>query len=177
LEKESILKVEYRDINDIRPYIKNSRRNSDTIDQVVISIENYGWQQPIVVDDYNTIVAGHSRWLAAKKLKYTQVPVVVFNGSAEQARYYRLLDNRSQENSDWDAELLKGELIDIGDLYPTGFTDKEIEKILGESDSKNELAVKTVFEVVVYCEDEQQQKDLYEYVITELDRPCRILSI
>lgn len=176
MEKDLILNVEYLPINDVRPYFRNSRRNELTIDYVVASIREFGWQQPIVVDKNNTIVAGHSRWLAAQKLKYEFVPTVKFLGNQKEARYYRLLDNRSQENSDWDYDLLKGELLQIKDM-PTGFTDQEIEKILGNSNVSYIEVEKTVFEIVVNCDNENEQQDLYEYITKDLKKPCRVLSI
>ena len=177
MEEKSILKVDWIDIDSVHPYVRNSRRNDPTVAEVARSIEVFGWQQPIVVDDKNIIVAGHSRWRAARQLKQNQVPVVRFSGTNEQARYYRILDNRSQENSDWDMDLLRGELIDLDHQYPTGFTDQEIDKILGNSESQNNLAEKTVFEIVVTCENETQQQELYDYVSKDLKRECRVLSI
>lgn len=176
MEKDLLLEVEYLPILDIRPYARNSRRNEQTIDQVVISLKTYGWKQPIVIDDNNTIVAGHSRWLAAQKIGYESVPVVRFKGTIKDARYYRLLDNRSQENSDWDYDLLKGELLEISDL-PIGFTDQEIEKILGKSTISYVEAEKSVFEVVVYCDNENEQRELYDYIVKDLKKTCRVLSI
>lgn len=177
MENKSVLTVEWIDCDDIRPYVRNSRRNDPTVAEVAKSIEQFGWQQPIVVDQNNIIVAGHSRWRAAKQLKQLKVPVIRFKGTSEQAHYYRILDNRSQENSDWDMDLLRGELIDLDRQYPTGFTDQEIDKILGASESQNKLAEKTVFEIVVTCENETQQQELYDYVSKELKRECRVLSI
>jgi ParB-like chromosome segregation protein Spo0J len=177
LEKEFVLKAEIVPITSIRPYIRNSRKNDLTIDSVAVSIRQFGFQQPIVVDQNMTIVAGHSRWYAARKLGLEQVPICVFRGSDKEARYYRLLDNRSQENSDWDFDLLREELRRIPIDIETGFDDLEIAKILGESSTKLEAAKKTVFEVVVEVEDEQQQNTLYEYIEKELGKPCRILSI
>ena len=177
MAEESVLNVEWVDRDSVRPYVRNSRRNDPTVAEVAKSIEQFGWQQPIVIDQNNIIVAGHSRWRAAAQLKQSQVPVIRFKGTAEQAHYYRILDNRSQENSDWDLDLLRGELIDLDNEYATGFTDQEIDKILGQGESKNKLAEKTVFEIVVICESETQQQELYEYVIKELKRECRVLSI
>jgi ParB-like chromosome segregation protein Spo0J len=176
MSKEYVLNVEWVDIDQVRPYGRNSRKNEITVDVVVSSIKQYGWQQPIVVDDNWTIVAGHSRWQAAKKMNLSQVPVVKFDGTAKQAKEYRILDNRSQEESEWDADLLKSEMLDIRDL-PTGFTDKEIDKLFGLDNSKNVQVEPTVFELVYYCDSEEQQRAIYEYVEKELSRPCRTLSI
>lgn len=176
LSYQHLLNIEWLDIEQVKPYYRNSRKNKDTIPIVVESIKNYGWQQPIVIDKNCTIVAGHSRYNAARELKLAQVPVVYFEGTQTQAREYRLLDNRSQENSLWDYDLLKNELYDL-DL-PTGFSENEIDKILNEkTKGKVVYADPTVFEIVVYCEDEQQQKDIYDYVNNQLGKVCRVLTI
>ena len=130
------LLLEYRDINQVYPYTRNGRRNEETVDQVAVSIQSYGFQQPIVVDKNGVIVVGHTRYAAAKKLKLTEVPVIVFGGDDQLAKEYRLADNRIQENSDWDKDVLLNELLDLKDTpLPTGFTDSELDKLLDSGDN------------------------------------------
>ena len=176
MSEEHLLNIEWVDRNSVKPYYRNSRRNDETVKVVAESIKKYGWQQPIVVDENMTIVAGHSRWQAAELLGVASVPITRFIGSTRSAREYRILDNRSQEYSDWDYDLLKSEMLDLTDL-PTGFTDQEIDKLFGVDSSKNARALPSVFELVFYCDSETQQREIYEYVNKELKRTCRTLSI
>lgn len=168
------LLLEWVDRLSVKPYSRNSRKNEQTVAVVAESIQTYGWQQPIVVDQNMTIVAGHARWLAAGKLGLTTVPITRFTGDETAAREYRLLDNRVQEDSDWDRELLKTEIRDL-DL-PTGFTEGEIESLLGEN-RLMDIVEPTVFEVIVDVESEAQQEELYRWATEVEGRSCRVLTI
>ena len=124
-----------RPLSEIRPYEKNPRRNRDAVKAVADSIREYGFRQPIVVDEDGVILAGHTRFEAAKRLELDTAPVHVAEGlTADQARAYRIMDNRSQENAAWDEELLKFEfegLMESGfDLDLTGFAGPEINDLM-----------------------------------------------
>jgi site-specific DNA-methyltransferase (adenine-specific) len=109
-------------IDDIKPYENNPRNNLDAVDATANSIKEFGWQQPIVVDKDMVIIAGHTRYLAAKKLGLDTVPVVVAsNLSDEQVRAYRLADNKTGELAEWDFKLLDTELQDILDIDMSDF--------------------------------------------------------
>jgi len=99
-------------IQDVLPYDNNPRSISDeAVDKVAMSLEQFGFQQPIVVDGTGVIIVGHTRWRAAQKLGYTEVPVKVASDlSDEQAQMYRITDNKSGEYSQWDYGLLTTEL-------------------------------------------------------------------
>ena len=120
------------------PYIRNPRKNSAAVDKVAASIKEFGWQQPIVVDKENVIIAGHTRLLAAQKLGMDKVPVHVADLSDAQAKAYRLADNRISEDADWDIDLLGleiRELDDLGfDLDLTGFDNTELANLLIDLD-------------------------------------------
>jgi len=120
------------------PYIRNPRKNSAAVDKVAASIKEFGWQQPIVVDKENVIIAGHTRLLAAQKLGMDKVPVHVADLSDAQAKAYRLADNRISEDADWDIDLLGleiRELDDLGfDLDLTGFDNTELANLLIDPD-------------------------------------------
>ena len=119
------------------PYARNARKISDgAVAKVAASIKEFGWRQPIVVDTQGVIVAGHTRLLAARKLGLATVPVhVAANLTPAQIKAYRLMDNRSHEEAEWDMELLPLELEDLKslefDLGLTGFDDDEIGRLLG----------------------------------------------
>lgn len=116
-------------IDEIKPYENNPRNNLDAVDATANSIKEFGWQQPIVVDKDMVIIAGHTRYLAAKKLGCDTVPVVVAsNLSDEQVRAYRLADNKTGELAEWDTKLLDDELQSILDIDMTDFGfDEDIE--------------------------------------------------
>jgi DNA modification methylase len=118
------------------PYAKNARKLSGrALDVIVASLQEFGFQQPIVVDAKDVIVAGHTRLMGAKKLEMTQVPVhVAANLTPAQCAAYRLMDNRSSQETSWDFELLGAELLDLKavdfDLALTGFDTEEIGGLL-----------------------------------------------
>lgn len=126
---EIVLKVENKPIDSIKPYVNNPRDNDDAINAVANSIHEFGWQQPIVVDKDNVIIAGHTRYKAAQSLGLKEVPVVVAsNLSDQQVRAYRLADNKTAELADWDTKKLDEELQDILDIDMTDFGfDEDIE--------------------------------------------------
>lgn len=120
------LEVVMSPIGSIHPYENNPRENSVAIYQVAESIRAYGFQQPIVVDVNNVIVAGHTRYLAAKELGLKTVPVVVAKHLTEaQIKAYRIADNKTHDFSTWDHELLKFEFEGIEEMF-TGFSEAEI---------------------------------------------------
>lgn len=116
------MKVQNMNIEDVKPYENNPRNNDNGVDAVAKSIDEFGWQQPIVVDKDNVIIVGHTRYKAAKKLKLAQVPVLVADSlSDEQVKAYRLADNKTGELTDWDMDLLIDELDGILDIDMSDF--------------------------------------------------------
>ena len=98
-------------LEEIRPYEKNPRRNDGAIEAVAKSIEQFGFKVPVVVDGDNVIVAGHTRYRAAQKLKLKSVPCIVANDlTSEQVKAFRLIDNKTAELATWDFEKLTTEL-------------------------------------------------------------------
>ncbi len=119
------------------PYSRNARQISDAaVAKVAASIKEFGFRQPIVVDVEGVVVAGHTRLLAARRLGLATVPVhVAANLTPAQIKAYRLMDNRSHEEAEWDLELLPLELADLKtldfDLGLTGFNERELGELLG----------------------------------------------
>jgi DNA modification methylase len=118
------------------PYARNPRNNTAAIDAVKASIAEFGFRQPIVVDEKLVVIVGHTRLEAAKQLGLKTVPVHVAEGlTPAQAKAYRIMDNRSHENAEWDDELLRLEFGDLKlddfDLALTGFVSEELDKLLG----------------------------------------------
>ena len=109
-------------LDQIRPYENNPRKNDEAVDKVAASIREFGFKQPIVVDCEGVIIAGHTRYRAAKKLGLDEVPVLVADDlSPEQVRAYRLADNKTAEFSGWDFDLLDQELFEIDDIDMAAF--------------------------------------------------------
>lgn len=118
-------------IQSITPYARNPRKNAGAVAKVKSSLKEYGWQQPIVVDADRVILAGHTRYQAALELGMMEVPVHVAEGlTPAQAKAYRIMDNRSHEQAEWDMDLLALEMEDLKgmefDLELTGFGDDEL---------------------------------------------------
>ena len=117
------------------PYARNPRKNESAVATVAASLKEFGWRQPIVVDEEMVILAGHTRLEAARQLGLSTAPVHVARGlTPAQARAYRLMDNRASENAEWDEALLGLELGDLQgdgfDLGLTGFDDEELNRLL-----------------------------------------------
>ncbi len=135
-------------IDSITPYARNARKiPSQAIEKVAASIREFGWRQPIVIDGQGVIVCGHTRWLAAQKLGLRQVPVhTASNLTPAQIKAYRLMDNRSHQETAWDFDLLTTELVELRgldlDLDLTGFDAREIDSLLfgAEDDERADLA-------------------------------------
>lgn len=107
---------------DIKPYGKNPRKNDEAVKYVAESIREFGFKVPIVIDEDGVIVAGHTRWKAAKKLGLEDVPCVIADDlTEEQIKAFRLADNKVAEKAEWDFDLLASELEDIFDLDMTVF--------------------------------------------------------
>jgi ParB-like chromosome segregation protein Spo0J len=122
----------------IRPYENNPRHNDPAVDAVAASIEQFGFRQPLVVDEDHVIIVGHTRYKAAQKLDLATVPVHVATGlSPAQAKAYRIADNQTARLSDWDQERLVAELLELQemdiDLDLTGFSGEELADLLRET--------------------------------------------
>lgn len=129
------MKIKMTPLADIQPYAQNPRLNDKAVEAVAESIKQYGFRQPIVVDAEGVIVVGHTRYKAATELGLAKVPVHVAEDlTTEQARAYRLADNRTAEMAEWDLDLLPLELhglLDAGiDLTTLGFDDRELHRLL-----------------------------------------------
>jgi DNA modification methylase len=127
--------VEERLISSIRPYENNPRLNDAAVDAVAASIQQFGFRQPIVVDEQGVIIVGHTRYKAALKLGLEAVPVHVAVGlNPAQARAYRLADNQTATMSTWDDDKLPLELAALQgmdfDLGLTGFSADELLSLL-----------------------------------------------
>src|ERR1700716_2523341 len=111
------MEIEQRPITSIRPYEKNPRLNDEAVDAVAASIREFGFRQPIVVDEAGVIVVGHTRYLAALKLGLELVPVHGAVGlTPAQAKAYRIADNQTATMSRWDEDKLPLELAALQEM-------------------------------------------------------------
>ena len=101
-------------VKDLKPYERNPRRNDEAVEYVAESISEFGFKVPIVIDGDGTIICGHTRLKAAKKLHLTEVPCIVADDlDDEQIKAFRLADNKVAEKAEWDFDLLEEELQDL----------------------------------------------------------------
>ena len=129
------MKIEEIDISEIKPYKNNPREIPvEAVEKVMQSIKQFGNNQPIVVDKDNVIVVGHTRWRALKNLGKTKAFIVKKEFNKSDAIAYRIMDNRSGENSKWEKALLRMEMEALKDenfnLDLTGFSFDEINKLM-----------------------------------------------
>jgi len=141
------MKIEQRKINDLIPYINNSRKHSqEQISQIAASIKEFGWTNPILIDGDNGIIAGHGRLQAAIKLSMEQVPAIELKHLSEaQKKALIIADNKLAANAGWDAQMLMLEMEELKtleyDLDLIGFNLKEIDEIFNKVELPAELGL------------------------------------
>ena len=127
------MNIQEIEIDKLIPYHNNPRKNQ-AVNKVASSLKEYGFQQPIVTDKDLVLIVGHTRLLAAKKLGLSKVPVLVADLSEAKAKAYRIADNRLNEDSEWDIDLLTLEISDLleqnYELDLLGFDANELDKFL-----------------------------------------------
>ena len=127
-----------RSVIDLKPYEKNSRKHGEAqVAQIADSIKEFGFTNPVLIDEHDMIIAGEGRMLAAKKLKMLTVPCIVLPGLTDtQKAAYVIADNKLALNASWNDDVLQQELLRLGELeYSlnlTGFSEVEIAKLLAD---------------------------------------------
>jgi len=130
------IKIEQRKVADLIPFARNSRTHSDAqVAQIAASIKEFGWTNPILIDGANSIIAGHGRLAAARKLGMDALPVIVLDHLSDaQKRALVIADNKLALNAGWDLELLSSEIEGLGeegfDLSLLGFDENELAALL-----------------------------------------------
>ncbi len=136
------LEIEYKQVEGLIPFVNNSRTHSEEqVNQIASSIREFGFTNPILLDEDNGIIAGHGRLQAARLLGLDQVPTITLSGLTElQKRAYVIADNKLALNAGWDNELLQLEIQNLQekefDIALLGFDEKELAKILGEDEQQ-----------------------------------------
>lgn len=137
------LKLKTVSISDLVPYEKNARKNQSAVQAVAESIKQCDYVAPIIVDENNVILAGHTRYKALQLLEYEKCQVIVKAGlTEEQKKKYRLLDNKTAEFAEWDYNLLPAELegldfggFDFGFVLPDDFSEDIDDEEVGRTTS------------------------------------------
>lgn len=163
------MNIEQREIAAIKPYERNPRNNDNAVKAVAKSIKQFGFKQPIVIDKEGWIIAGHTRYKAAKELGLEEVPVILADDlTPEQVRAYRLIDNKTGELSSWDLETLKFELENITNIDMEEFGFIEIQDISDMFDESLKEDIKEKeFLVIITCQSKEEQKDICEKLEAE----------
>ena len=141
------LRVEYLAVPDIKPYVKNPKKHDEKqVRQIAASINEFSFNNPLIIDENSEIIAGHGRWLAARELNLASVPVIrLTHLTPHQKRLYRIADNKLTENGQWNVDLLKLEFSEIEaldldiDLNITGFETGEIDVLLSHVPASEKL--------------------------------------
>ena len=140
--------IESLKIKDLIPYAKNSRTHSaEQVSQIADSIKEFGWTNPVLISKSGTIIAGHGRVLAARKLGINDIPCLRLGDLTEtQIQAYVIADNKLALNAGWDEEALKAELLALEnngfDLELTGFSTEELEELFNGTPEENSYTSK-----------------------------------
>ena len=133
-----MLKVREIPLKELKPWKDNPRRNEQAVKAVARSIEQFGFNVPVLCDENLTIIAGHARWKAAKMINMTSVPAIVIQMSDVQRRAFSIADNKTARIADWDfsklTEILKKLRSEDVDLSSLGYSDPELEALLEPED-------------------------------------------
>jgi len=178
------MNIVQKPIGDIRPYKNNPRKNTKAVDAVAESITRYGFLVPIALSADGEIVAGETRYKAAKKLKLKTVPCVVADElNEEQIKAFRLVDNKVGEIAEWDMDLLNAELYALSedlsifafDLPVDGGGDGGSGEKGGGSGSGSGFNYQEQYGVIVMCEDEAHQQEVYE-TLSGMGYECKVVA-
>lgn len=145
-----MLTVIYKPIGDLIPYARNSRTHSDAqVAQISASIKEFGFTNPVLIDEDGGIIAGHGRILAARKLNIDEVPTITLEGLTKtQRQAYVIADNKLALNAGWDEELLKVEIEELQgdgfDIELLGFDTDELLLVMDDNESYPESSAKEI---------------------------------
>ena len=176
------MKIEQIKTGELIPYARNARTHNDIqIIQIAGSIKEFGFTNPVLIDADNGIIAGHGRVMAAQRLKLNEIPCIrLAHLTDTQRRAYILADNKLALNSGWDEELLNLELESLRDmnfdLSLIGFMDNEFNENEEIENESNEVKIKSTFEVIAECNDEDHQRMVYN-ILNEKGIKCRLATL
>lgn len=124
------MEIIYKKVEEIIPYENNPRNNEEAVEYVANSIKEFGFKVPIIIDENNVVVCGHTRLKASVLLKLKEVPCIIASDlNDEELKAFRLVDNKVSEKSSWNYELLDEELAKILDIDMSKFNFVKIDEI------------------------------------------------
>ncbi|WP_299735362.1 ParB/Srx family N-terminal domain-containing protein [uncultured Endozoicomonas sp.] len=176
-----------RKVNDLIPYLNNSRvHDEEQIIQICSSIKEFGFTNPVLIDEDNGIIAGHGRLMAAKKLNLKTVPCIVLAGLSDaQKKAYIIADNAIPLNASWDMEKLALEVDALQaadfDLNLLGFKDDFMVTLFDDpapepEQKPNGEEYTEIFNILVECDNEAHQQKIYDE-LTQKGLKCRVQSL
>jgi ParB-like chromosome segregation protein Spo0J len=173
------IKIQYKKIDELIPYINNSRTHSpEQVAQIASSIKEFGFTNPILLDAQNGIIAGHGRLQAARMLEMKEVPTIELSDLTEtQKKAYIIADNKLALNANWDIELLGVEISSLKDagfeISKLGFEVSELSDILQafEPDPIEEIdEVNENVNFIIKCDNIAQKEDLKDRIGVKSDK-------
>ena len=184
-------KIVHQRVDELVPYARNSRTHSDEqVAQIAASIREFGFTNPVLVDDQGGIVAGHGRVLAAKQIGMDTVPTICVGWLSEkQRRAYVIADNQLALNAGWDDAVLASELDDLladdFDLQLIGFDPETLDDILAGANNDSAAGAEPAetsaginyqekFAVLVDCKNESDQRRVFDKLTTD-GLSCKVL--
>ena len=182
------MKIETIPTGELIPYARNAKKHDDSqVAKLAGSIKEFGFNNPVLIDKDNGIIAGHGRIMAAQKLGLETVPCIRLGHLTDtQRRAYILADNRLAEiGGGWDDEMLKLELADLRELDMDfdvmGFDGDAIESILNPGEKEDEQDANygefsSQYAVTVICSGEDQQRELFERLTSE-GLTCKVVCV
>ena len=199
------LKIESVSISDIMPYYNNPRENTKAVKPVVESIKRYGFIKPIICDSGGVIIAGHTRYIAAYQMGLKYVPVIYSDMDVEQAKMYRIADNKLAEKSIFDEDALLAELKsfdipqdmqsfffeDINDILGLGYNeitsqspvssyyddDDFIQRNELDDDNLEEIPSQTYNRPEPYCNSDDFEVDNDDEEFEEEDKEIEVIKV
>lgn len=173
------MNIMQKTLGEIHPYKNNPRKNAKAVNAVAESIKQFGFLVPIVLSSDGEIVAGDTRYKAAKKLKLKTVPCVIADElTPEQIKAFRLADNKVGEIAEWDVDLLTAEFADIAvDMSVFGFElpDSDEEEEPSSTSNDSSFNYREQYGVIVMCTDEEHQKEVYE-TLAGMGYDCKVVA-
>lgn len=175
------MEIVEKKISELYPYERNPRKNGDAVKYVINSIKEFGFKVPIVVDKDGVIVAGHTRFKAARKMGLESVPCIVADDlTDEQIKAFRLADNKVGEMAEWDADMLSAELEGIFDIDMLDFGFEPGDEDGAEDDEgnfeDNGFNYENQYGVTVILESEAEQEECYNKLV-EMGYTCKVVTV
>ena len=174
-----MLKIEYVATDDLIPYINNSRTHSESqIKQIAASIREFGFTNPILIDEGGSVIAGHGRLVAAELLDLDEVPTITLEGLTEaQRKAYVIADNKLALNSGWDDELLKIEIETLKNLdFDTDLLGWDILPQITEAPDYSMLDDEDVSEVMGEMTDNVKKAIQIEFELSDYEEASEIVK-